>query len=428
MFGLTAGLAPPGGATVQTPGTIVAVAGTGDSDYTGDGGLATAATLNDPFDVALDADGNVYIADNDNNAIRKVDGDGIITTVAGDSTGGSGSTGDGGPAVGARLNNPYGVAVDPAGNLYIADSFNHRIRKVDTDGNITTVAGGSNGYSGDGGPATDAELDTPYGVALDGAGNLYISDTYNHVIRMVDTDGIITTVAGTGSYGFAGDGGPATDAEFQYPRLIDVDAQGRIFIPESSNDRIRRVDTDGIITTIAGIDTSGDSGDGGPATDAELNGPYGVALDADGGLFVADRYNYRVRRVQVQRFDDVGANHQFYDDIQWMAEAGISTGGQLANGDTVYQPGAAVKRQAMAAFLYRLAGEPSLDEIDGQLFDDVAPSHPFYDPIQWMGATGISTGSPDPDGSGTVFLPNAIVKRQAMAAFLHRIQGALEPM
>ena len=282
---------------VSTSGVITTVAGNGTYGYSGDGGSATAAELYWPSSVAVDASGNLFIADNWNNRIRKVSTSGVITTVAGNGT--SGYNGDGGSADSAELSNPYGVAVDASGNLFIADWGNNRIRKVSTSGIITTVAGnGTSGYSGDGGSADSAELYYPVGVAVDASGNLFIADEYNHRIRKVSTSGVITTVAGKiGAGGYSGDGGSATAAELSTPLGVAVDASGNLFIADKLNNRIRKVSTSGIITTVAGNGTRGYSGDGGSADSAELNYFSGVAVDASGNLFIADEYNNRIREV-----------------------------------------------------------------------------------------------------------------------------------
>jgi sugar lactone lactonase YvrE len=277
---------------VSTNGIITTVAGGGVRD----GGMATDAGLGSPDDVALDASGNLFIPDEGNSRIRKVSTNGIITTVAGNGT--AAYSGDGGAATNAELCYAEGVAVNAFGCLFIADSGNNRIRKVDTNGVITTVAGnGAWGYSGDGGAATNARLDTPYGVEVDASGNLFIADYANSRVRKVGTNGIITTVAGNGTNGYSGDGGAATNAELHYPYAVAVDASGNLFIADYFNDRIRRVGTNGIITTVAGNGTAGYSGDGGAATNAELNYPSGVALDASSNLFIADSDNNVVRRV-----------------------------------------------------------------------------------------------------------------------------------
>ena len=268
----------------------------GNPSAVDDGIPARDASLDNPVGVAVDRSGNLYIADEHDHRIRKVDAAGTITTVAG--TGNAGFSGDGGPATNAQFYYPRGVAVDGAGSLYIADFWNHRIRRVDGAGTITTVAGtGSRGFSGDGGPAADAQLNLPSGVAVDGAGSLYIADFWNHRIRRVDAAGTITTVAGTGNAGFSGDGGPAANAQLRYPETVAVDGAGSLYIAYRWNHRIRKVDAAGTITTVAGTGSRGFSGDGGPAADAQLNLPSGVAVDRAGSLYIADHWNSRIRKV-----------------------------------------------------------------------------------------------------------------------------------
>jgi len=278
-------------------GIITTVAGKATAGSSGDGGAATNAGLWEPIGVAVDATGNLLIADIGNNRIRRVATNGIITTVAGNGT--EGYSGDGGVATNAELHSPNGVAVDASGNLFIADALNDRIRKVDTNGIITTVAGnGTGGYAGDGGAATNAGLGFPSGVALDATGNLLIADLGNNRIRKVATNGIITTVAGNGTYGYSGDGGAATNAEFHSPVRLAVDATGNLFVADDWNSRIRKVDTNGIITTVAGNGTADYAGDGGAATNAKLNVPTGVAVDSVGNVFIADYDNSRIREVR----------------------------------------------------------------------------------------------------------------------------------
>lgn len=278
--------------------TITTVAGNGTGGFAGNGGSATAAALDSPFGLAVDAAGNIFIADTGNHRIRKVDPQGNITTVAGNGTAinnpGSGAAlGDGGQATSASLFGPESVAVDAAGNLFIADALHRRVRRVDAvTGIITTVAGnGGSGFTGDGGPATDAQINAPRGVALDATGNLFIADNQNNRIRRVEAGtGIITTVVGNGAWGFAGDGGPATAATLAEPNDVAVDAAGNLFIADMFNHRIRRVDAGtGTITTLAGGDGS-------------LNSPNGVAVDAAGNLFIADSSNHRVVRGDAPQF------------------------------------------------------------------------------------------------------------------------------
>ena len=283
---------------VDSTGTITTIAGTGECCFSGDGGPAVEAELRNPYGVAVDSAGNLYIADSGNQRIRKIDSTGTITTIAGTGECCFVSTDDGGPAAAARLAFPYGVAVDSAGNLYIADSSNDRIRKVDSTGTITTIAGtGELGFSGDGGPAVEAELYYPYGVAVDSAGNLYIADSGNQRIRKVDSTGTITTIAGTGRSGFSGDGGPAVEAELRTPRSVAVDSAGNVYIADVRDRRIRKVDSTGTITTIAGTGRSGFSGDGGPAVEAELRSPDGVAVDSAGNVYIADSRTQRIRKI-----------------------------------------------------------------------------------------------------------------------------------
>ena len=246
--------------------------------------------------MAVDGAGNLYIADQYNNRIRRVDSTGTITTIAGTEERGFG--GDGGPATQAPLFLPTGVAVDGEGNLYIADQYNHRIRRVDSTGTITTIAGtGERRFGGDGGPAIRAQLDAPSGVAVDGAGNLYIADASNHRIRKVDSIGTITTIAGTGEQGFGGNGGSASQAHLFFPTGVAVDGAGNLYIADVGNHRIRKVDSTGTITTFAGTGERGFGGPGGPAVQAQLDAPSGVAVDEAGNLYIADQYNHRIRRV-----------------------------------------------------------------------------------------------------------------------------------
>jgi sugar lactone lactonase YvrE len=287
---------------VDPGGAVTTLVGTGAPDYSGDGGPAAAATLHMPHGVAVDlAGGGLYIADSANHRIRRVDlASGVITTVAGGSA--PGFAGDGGPATAALLEDPKAVAAAPSGDLYIADSGNERIRRIDRSGTITTVAGtGATGFGGDGGPATAARFDGPRALALDGAGNLYVADDNNDRVRRIDPAGVITTVAGSGAEGFAGDGGPAVAAQLNHPRGLAVDGRGVLFIADSMNHRVRMVDPSGMMGTVAGCGRQGFSGDGGSATVARLFEPRGVAVDSAGRVYVADTYNDRIRRVEDPR-------------------------------------------------------------------------------------------------------------------------------
>ena len=323
---------------IDTFGVITTIAGNGMAGFSGDGGAATGAQLNFPFNVTTDTTGNLYITDKYNHRIRKIDsGTGIITTVAGNPTLYTdgvtwlgGFSGDGGPASAAELNYPSSSAVDAAGNLYIADTKNHRIRMVDTLGVITTVAGtGMAGFSGDTGAATAAQLFEPRGLTIDTAGNLYIADWRNYRVRKVDTSGVITTVAGNGQLGFSGDGGPATEAKLISPADVTVDTTGNLYISDSSSNRIRKVSTAGLITTVAGNGRTGYASDGGLAAEAKLSSPSDVAIDTSGNLYIADTGASRIRKVFTSGIiTTVGGN----------GKAGFSGDGGLATAAQIHAP------------------------------------------------------------------------------------------
>ena len=297
----------PEGVTVDNAGNIIIASygnGTGSNgqvqlvNYAGI--INTVLNLGQAISVSTDAIGNLYMTDEGqiygNNEIMIMINAGVVSAFAG--TPAPGFSGDGGFATAAQLNGPTYAYPDNAGNVYIADQLNNRIRKVNSLGIISTVAGnGTAGFSGDGGPATAAELNNPYGVTVDNSGNLYITDKLNQRIRKVNTSGIITTIAGNGTAGYAGDGGPATAAEFLNPSGLTFDNAGNLYIADRSNNRVRKIATTGIITTVTGNGTAGATGDGGPATAAEINNPYDVKADNKGNLFIACRLNQSIRKI-----------------------------------------------------------------------------------------------------------------------------------
>ncbi len=339
----------PDGAAATTipdpePGQIITVVGTGTSGDSGPG-LAPVTLLDNPWAIAIGSDGNINIAntgrnvilivdkgafvstvapasgqtldaprgitvgpggsvlyaDTNHHQIGRIDADGSITTVAGSSTGDGDYAGDDGPAIEAQLNAPHGLATASDGALFVADTLNDVIRRIDPLGTITTIAGtGEAGLSGDDGPATAAQLNAPVGVAVGPDGAIYVADTDNHRIRRISLDGTITTIAGTGSEGgYTGDGGDAVDAQLDGPSGVAVGLDGTIYVADTFNDVIRRISVDGIITTIAGTGEPGDSGDGGHAGEAQLDGPRGVAVGPDGDIYVADTNNHKIRRIDV---------------------------------------------------------------------------------------------------------------------------------
>ena len=286
--------------SVNTSGIITTIAGTGIPGYNGDNIAATAAQLSSNWALAVDASDNVYVADQGNNRIRKIGPSGIITTIGGNGL--PGFFGDGGPATAAMVNNPLGIAVDGSGNVYVGDANNRRVRRINTAGIISTVAGnGIGGYSGDGGVATAAQLQVLWGLATDAAGYVYVCDAWNSRVRKVDPapGGLITTVAGNGYQGFDGDGGAATSARLNLPTGVYVNNDGEIFIADCRNNRVRKVSTGGIISTIAGNGTPGFSGDNGLAVNAALHGPLSVYGDGSGGIYIADVDNVRVRKISI---------------------------------------------------------------------------------------------------------------------------------
>jgi sugar lactone lactonase YvrE len=295
---------------VAADGTVIPMAGTGHSGFSGDRGPAAKARLDTPTAVAVDSTANVYIADSGNSRVRRISPDGTITTVVG--TGHCCVSGDGGSAAKARLNTPTGLVFDIAGNLYIADGLGKIVRRVGTDGTITTVAGtGRRGFSGDGGSAAQAPLGYPWGLAVDGSGNVYIADGDDRRVRVIRTDGIIATAAGIGidpdvlnnlplpTGLFTGDGTAAGAAQLSHPTGVAVDSGGNLYIADEDDARVREVNPAGIITTVVGNGLPGTSGDGAPASQAQVNAPHALTVDAAGNLYVTDTGANRVRRVGI---------------------------------------------------------------------------------------------------------------------------------
>jgi sugar lactone lactonase YvrE len=298
---------------VTTAGIITTIAGNGKAGYGGDGRAATGAQLKYPTDVAVDEAGDVYVTDYGNSRIRKITSSGIISTVAGNGT--IGVAGDGGPAYAAQLHDPAGIAVDADGNLYIADKYNYRVRKIDRQGVIMTVAGnGYAGWEGDRGVATNARLNNPAGVTIDADGNLYIADRGNHCIRKVTPKGIITTIAGIGVQGFSGDDGAATAAKLNQPTSVTVDKMGNVYIADLGNNRIRKVDQNGVISSIVGGPV-GAGGDGGPARKASVNFPTSIVADSLGNLLIADAGNHKVRIIQNKSWN-MASTHQHTEPMK----------------------------------------------------------------------------------------------------------------
>ena len=264
--------------------------------YSGNGGPATRAMLAHPQEVYTDNSGNMYISDWGNSCLRIVSPGGIINTIAG--IGIYGYSGDGGPATAAELSGPMGIYMDASKNIYVADLGNQRIRKIDASGNINTIAGcGAYGFSGDGGPALAAEFEDPAGICGDESGNIYVADEFNNRVRKIDKTGIITTFAGNGATGYSGDGGLATQAEFYYPSDVAMDNSGNILIADESNNCIRKVNASGIISTMVGNGIGAYSGDGGPASMAQIYNAPSVTVDNAGNIYIADGFNNRVRKI-----------------------------------------------------------------------------------------------------------------------------------
>jgi hypothetical protein len=324
--------------TIAQAYTINTVAGSSSGVSMGDGGPATIAGLQLPGGVAVDDSGNMYIAETAANRVRKVNTKGIISTIAGNGT--AGYSGDGGQATAAELNGPRGITVDPFGDVFVTDTRNNCIRRITASGLIGTIIGtgfnagtGLGGYSGDGGIAENAELNNPWDIATDSNGNIFIADAGNHVVRMVNLNDTIYTIAGTGTLGYSGDGGPAIHATFRFPVRVALDNKSNLFIDDASDHVIRKVDRYGIISTVAGTgfgagtSSGGYSGDGGPATAAELNSPYGLWLDTLGDIFISDQSNNRIRMVNSKGIINTIAGNGTYG---FSGDGGPATAAELS--------------------------------------------------------------------------------------------------
>ena len=412
---------------VKSTGLVNFVAGNGTYGYLGDGGQATSAELTNPLGVAKDTNGNVYVADTNNCLVRKVNTAGVISTVAGLVVGGisprCGFTGDGGAASSAELYSPYGVAIDSKNNLYIADTGNHAIRKVTTTGVISTIAGigGQPGYSGDGGPSTNALLSSPQAVAVDVAGNVFIADYGNCRIREVSAiTGLIDTVAGTGNCLFTGDG-PAISEGIGYPQGLAIDVNGNLFISDY-NQRVRWVSPNGIMTTIAGTGQGGYQGDGGAATSAQLYEPTGVALDASGNLLVSDYNNLRVRGITAFPAISTNASNLFYGltnvgstsapqvlTISALGSAQITSIATSANySEADNCPSSLTNAQTCKMYVY--FAPTSSGSIPGTL---TINSNGFFNPVDTVYLTGL--GSAIKLSGGPLNFGNVLVKTTSAA-------------
>ena len=359
---------------ILASGVITTLAGTGDWGISGDGGPAVQAQLNHPVAIASDSDGNVYVAERDGHRLRKIDASGVITTVAG--TGDWGDERDGGPASDAALARPLGLASDSEGNVYV--SSRNKIRRIDQSGIITTFAGtGQRGSIGDGGSAVTARLPDPHGISFDAAGNLYVAGWDSNRVRRIETTGVVTTLAGAGELGYSGDGGSATEARLHHPLGIAADSAGNVYVTEDGGGRVRKIDAGGLITTMAGTGDSGFGGDGGPATNSRVS-PFGIAAGTDGSLYIAEPWNRRIRRIDesgiITTFAGIGYPERvdgLASEAQLEAPRGVAV---HASGDLVFGEWGRLWKLNTAGEVARLnltaaEGDPDLEGIEDIALD-----------------------------------------------------------
>ncbi len=404
---------------VDASGMISSIAGKGRG-YAGDGGAATDANLDSPSGLFVDGSGEIYISDTGNNCVRKVDASGDITTVVGSGPVGfydGGFFGEGILATDASLNAPIGVFVGELGDIYVADTKNHRARRVNPSGVITTVAGnGEDGFFSDGVSATETSLNDLRSVFVDGSGNLYIADTDNHRVRRVDPSGVITTVAGNGNGGFSGDRKPATTARLNAPTGVFVDGSGNLYIVDAGNHRIRKVDArSGVITTVAGSGIGSFSGDGGPATSAWLNVPTGVFVDGSGNLHIADAGNSRIRKVDASGI---------ITTVAGSGTLGFSGDGGLATEAGLFSP-SGIFVDALGSLFIADAGNSRIRKVDASgIITTVAGSGTPGFSGDGGAATEANLGSPTGvfvDGEGYLYIVDTANSR------IRRVPGIAAP-